>query len=399
MRNIVLFLLFSLVVVHCDRPVNDKPVLPILVWYNSELSGVTEPVLDNLGSAGFNLAAMPFDSKEKNLEWLNIADSLGIQLILSDHRIDRYIQDPLAHPEVLDSMMADYMHHASFAGYFIYDKPDSQIFKKLSACIQYLNEGDPYHPSFINLYPVPGEQGFYYELWQVMDHILPRLVCFEQYPEIGEGSIYYENLEALRSVCLKQNVPYWVTLITTMNHVNEAMEKSQLKMQVYSALAYGATGLAFYSSSVSDESQNNGFNNNHKSSKLEYFDYICELNRHVEEISPVQEKLSSTGVFHTHPVPQGCIPLSPGLPITQVDTDQFLIGLFTLDDQDYAWLVNKNIEYGAAPQITFDPKVRGIKEIGDPDQNTQYQWSDAGEHKVRLIFNAGEGRLFRLKRE
>ncbi len=396
MRFYTRFVILLFFLISCQQYKTTTPV-PVMALLNSEQKKIENTQLIELQQAGFNIVATPFVGLEQNFQWLALADSLGLKLVLADQRIDQFMQNPQKQ-EMLDSMITDYSIHSSFFGYYTFDKPDSNMYSRFANSIHYLNAHDPEHPAVVNMLPlhrqndINGLNYFYRDLWNLVDRVSPRLICFEQFPVFTADTDYYQNLEILKSICLEQDIPWWAT-VTQTHHFSPAVEKSQLDVQFYSVLAYGAKGIAYYPNAFEQDNKEDIIPDiNRSESTLTHIRY---LNKVIQSFAPFLNDLSSVGVFHTDPVPRGCVSLKAGLPLVNIVGKQFLTGIYKRDNHYWIWLVNKNIQTGAVCKLFFDEKVKHLQQMNLGLENTDIDLEN-NRFQCELIFKAGEGRLLEL---
>jgi len=381
---------------------------PILAWNGPDLNKTGLSAFKQMKEAGFTMCYSPFQDLHSNLRLLHIADSLKFGVLLTDHRIDSLVTSVEPIINKIDNIIADYQTNSSLRGYFLYDKPGYPDFEKLGLIKKYIQGRDPTHPVFINLLPIyatPLQLGLsnYFEyVWEFIDKVNPDFISFEHFPITHSGvrTDYYKNLEIIRKASLDKGIPFWVTVLTVPFQFYPSPEQSHLRVQIYSALAYGAKGLVYYSF-ITPDSQMWNYGNallDRGGNPTLTYQYALTINKEVHQLAPTLFRLESIGVYHSEPVPAGCSPAVPDLPITKIEGKSVLIGLFKHKNEKYIMLVNKNYLFGAKPRIYFSNKVKKIEEITkDKFQPLVVNFNSVIKEKsCTILFKAGDGRLFRI---
>ena len=386
----------------------DKEKFPILAWYGPDLdrSGLTP--FNRMKDAGFTICYNPFKDKLSNFRLLRIADSLKFKVLLSDQKIDSLVTAPDSQINTIDQIVADYHGYSSLWGYLLYDKPGIVHFEKLAEIKERIQEQDPAHPVFINLLPIystpiqMGQSNYFNYVWKFIDITNPGFLCFEHFPVTRKGlrADYYKNLEIIRKAALDKNIPFWARILSVPHLSYPETEHSHLRVQIYSALAYGAKGLAYFTY-VTPDSQLWKYGSallDQDGNPTGTYEYATIINNEVHQLAPTLMNLKSTGVYHSEPAPGGCSLPGPDIPIVRVEGESVLMGFFEHGRKKYVLLVNKNYMYGAKPRIFFSQKVRKIREISKNNFKPLFvNFKSTETEKSRtILFKAGDGRLFRI---
>lgn len=79
--------------------------------------------------------------------------------------------------------------------------------------------------------------------------VRPDVLMFDVYPFRGDSGLsgfYFQNLANVRDEALRIGVPYWVFVQSAPTPGARFPGESELRMQVFSSLAYGFTGIAYF---------------------------------------------------------------------------------------------------------------------------------------------------------
>jgi hypothetical protein len=136
-----------------------------------------------------------------------------------------------------------------------------------------------------------------------------------------------------------------------------------LHLQVYSTLAYGGRGIQYFTYVTPEVG-------NYRLGALDQFgnrtptwDMLRRVNLEIHALAPCLLRLTSTGVYHSDPVPEGAQPMSGSRWVERVLVNtaekslaaRYLVGEFKGDDgRPYVMLVNRDLEHS----INFAIKLR-----------------------------------------
>jgi len=159
-------------------------------------------------------------------------------------------------PEILANHFKD---HPALAGYFLSDEPNRIYFPHLGELARKVKAIDNEHFCYINLFPnyaSPEQLGTstYREYVQLFLKEVPvPILPFDHYPIRVNASgvrflvgIWYENLEIIADEARKAEIPFWAHALSTAHGPYPLPTLADLRLQVYSNLAYGAQGIQYY---------------------------------------------------------------------------------------------------------------------------------------------------------
>ncbi|MBD3384184.1 hypothetical protein GF407_04575 [candidate division KSB1 bacterium] len=359
--------------------------------------------------SGFSIAHSAAANREVNLEQLSLADSAGIRLLLSDSRINRVVENQkdttLA---LLDSVIQDYGSRPGLWGYYISSNPEYDQFTHLAKIVNHFGKKDPAHHAFISIHPLyknPKSWGVsdYSDYIQAfVDTVQPSILSVSPYPviEFKLHPDYFKNLEIMRDIWIENNIPFWPTVMVA--HVEDLPPTvhSHLRLQSFSALAYGARGIQYFSYFTPKDRSLNYKNAliDAEGNRSSIYQTVMRINREIKQIGQILNQCKSIRVYHTEPLPAGTQRLESRDPILFIKEGQFLVGLFEdMDKKRYALLVNRDYLYGAKITVYFDNSVNMIREIAKNHVKPYiHTWTGAGERSCELLFKAGDGRLFEI---
>jgi len=364
-----------LLILSCFRMPADDP-LPILGWSPERRLDIRR-----LASAGFTLVLSPPGQSHRARPVLDLADSLGLRVVIGDGRLEKILSGGDSLLNRLDSVALEHQHHGLW-GYFLRMMPRSDEFARLAVVQKYLRSRDPQHLTFICVQPDQHDYGEYLRLY--IDRVAPDLVCFNrdclQDGCLNEGS--YSILETVRRIALKHELTFWAPVATPLE---SRASVSELRLQVHAGLACGARGL-FYNLGSAEWG-------------APVWERIGAMNQQVNRLSPVLKNLTSTGIYFTGSIPPDCRGLPSKGPLLSIEGGSMIVGAFSGKERDtYLFIVNRDIFSGVRPRLLFSRSVRRFVELGGTRKTgIRHEWMRRERDRtLAVLFKAGEGRLFRI---
>ena len=206
-------------------------------------------------------------AKGNNLPWLGHA----VRKPPRDKPIDPFT------PQVREMAQKLVKKYPGCIGWVLWDEPYRQQFPKIAEVAAWFRKTFPGTMVFSNLYPNGGKPGKYYggkwlgpdkyeippRPWtyddyaeEYIEQVQPDVLMFDVYPfkQLPEAvaeeyihRVYFANMESIRRAALRAKLPYWV-FIQSMEIKGWAYlpSESDLRMQLFSSLAYGFTGIGYF---------------------------------------------------------------------------------------------------------------------------------------------------------
>ena len=145
-----------------------------------------------------------------------------------------------------------------------------------------------------------------------------------------------------------------------------------LHLQVYSTLAYGGRGIQYFTYVTPEVG-------NYRLGALDPFGHrtptwgmLRRVNLEIQALAPWLDRLTSTGVYHSDPVPEGSQPMSGSRWVEQVSAStvdksvaaRYLLGEFKGEDgRPYLMLVNRDLAHSIHFSIKLKQPHLHIKRI------------------------------------
>lgn len=192
---------------------------------------------------------------------------------------------------------------------------------------------------------------------------------------------FYSNLEEIREVALKNNVPFHNIILCSAHFNYEDPCDYSIKVQGWSTLAYGGKGLVYFS--VIQPPIGNykmapytGFGD-----KTQVWYSIKEMNYSIHNIMPYYKDLTNVNVYHIGNIPKLARGPETAKVIDSIEVETFdnnndlLIGEFVgKDNKYYAIVVNKNRKYSA--KINNIKFKKGSKVMHISEYTNPFKWNE-----------------------
>lgn len=353
-----------------------KEEIPILAWYSIPAADATAERYSELKEAGFNLSFSHLTRFDDAKKALDLAQQAGIKVIFT-------CSDLETHPE---ETVRKVKEHPALAGYFLRDEPGCSGFAALAEWAKKIKTADSAHFCYLNLLPdyAPAEALGVPDYRQYVNRFIRevpiQLLSFDYYPVVGgelRGS-WYENLEIFADEARKAGKPFWAFALATAHDPYPVPTTAQLKLQMYSNLAYGAQGLQYFTYWNPDTTT---WKFHQAPITLEkrrspVYDQIRQVNAELQNRAFVFLGARVTGTWHTgETLPAGTRRLEtlPG-PVRKLDTHGAgaLVSQLEKGDRTYLVIVNRSFTGSLNLTLDCDTSVERIGKDGLPIAVNKY---------------------------
>ncbi|MCY2930597.1 MAG: hypothetical protein NTV86_14080 [Planctomycetota bacterium] len=341
---------------------------------------------------------------------LDLCQQVGIKALIFDDRLLALYDPARLDEKVLDSLIADFASHPALFGYVLADEPGIAMFPRLGTFSQYLLKKDPKHLPYINLWPNyvnhPDWLGPAYEptITKYIDTVKPALVSWDAYRQMFEGGderFYWKNLESMRKLTLKAKIPM-IQIIVSIKHMGyRECSEADLRWQVYSSLAYGTRGIIYFTywdvpgmawadapALITMDGKRDA----------KWF-YVQKINRRIAKLGATLTQVTSTGVYHTDPVPPGGHRLAKTGPVKKAEGGPLTIGCFIdRNAQEYILVVNRSFSETCLAKLALNEKILSAAEISRETGKPLAPVSVAGK-TLDIPLDPGDGRMYLLSRK
>jgi len=334
---------------------------------------------------------------------LDLCQAAGLKAIVSDSRSSGYDWrnvDEEAARRRITSLVAEVGSHPALYGFYLIDEPGAALFPGLGKVAALIHQMAPGKWAYINLFPnyasaaQLGTETYKAHLDRFVDICHPTTLSYDHYALMDDGSLrdgYWQNLEQMRGTGLRNGIPFWNIVLTVAHFNYREPTAADLRFQVYSTLAYGGRGIAYFTYIAPAIG-------NYRMAPIDQFgnptrtwDDLRNVNLQVGKLAPTLLKLRSDDVYHFGKVPGECH--GPGNKSLVESADgEFLAGDFThADDSRYVMVVNKDFALSRHCNLKFRSAPKRIQHVSPySGQLTDF----SGE---QLWLAAGQGVLLKLE--
>lgn len=339
-------------------PQEPEGFFPVMAW---DRPPADPAVLDEMRACGLTMAGfMPPAG-------LDACRRCGLKAIVQDprtHEHDWKTLDEKTARRDAQSLVREVGGHPSVFGYYLRDEPSADLFPGLAAMSSALRELAPDHWAYVNLFPnyASSEQLGAPTYEEYLERFIavcrPKILSYDNYflmlDEPRKQAFYWRNLRQMRAASRRHDIPFWNIVLSVAHfHYRQATD-ADLRLQMYSTLAYGGRGLSYYTYCAR-------LRGNYRLAPLDPFghktrtwDALRSVNLQLRALAPTMLRLSSTDVYHLGAVPEGCQGPSAAAIVSSQNDASLLIGEFRhADGSAYAMAVNTDLHRSTPLELKF----------------------------------------------
>jgi len=263
----------------------------------------TKEQFEIMKEAGIDICYTVYNTKEEVVKALDEAQKANVKLVVKTHLL-------FNDTEKLVTLIKD---HPALYGYGIMDEPAPGKFDDLTKIIRNIKKYDHKNVFYINLFPnyvgLKDIDNYRYEdyLQSFINKVPVTFLSFDHYPLVNNKirDSWYENLELIRIVGKKNNIPFWAFACSTIHYNYLQPTLAGIKLQQFGNLLYGAQVLQYftywtltyednwvkekYSYSIVDDNGN----------ATPTYNIVKTVNAQIQRLSWVFFGAKSDAVFHT----------------------------------------------------------------------------------------------------
>jgi len=363
------------------QALSDTNFFPIMAWNSVAKDPAT---LQKMRECGLTIAGFVAPGT------LDACRAAGLRAIVSDARASGYDWrnvDAAKARKNIASLAAKVGRHPALYGYYLRDEPDAGMFAGLATVASLIRELSPGKWPYINLFPdyaTPGQLGTpdYSEyLEQFIATCHPSIISYDNYSLMDDGSVrenYWSNLEAVRAACQKHGIEFWNIVLSVAHFSYRELNAADYRFQVYSTLAYGGRGIAYFTYFTSPTG-------NYRMAPIDQFGhptptwyFMQQVNLQIQKLAPTLLQLSSDAVYHFGQIPSGAHGPPPNSLVSSAGGDSFLAGDFThRDGSRYLMIVNKDLAKSRPCSPQFRKAARRVQHVSAyNDGSTPFEGED-----------------------
>ena len=370
----------------------EEPMFPLMAW--GQTPG-DPAALKKMRECGITVAGFVAPSA------LDACRDAGLKAIVSDPRASNYDWanvDPAVARANVEALTKEVKDHPAVYGYYLRDEPSAAMYPGLATVAAAVKEFHPGAWPYINLLPnyadanQLGSPDYDAHIEAFVETCKPTALSYDHYAPFEDGSLregYFANLESMRKAALEFDLPFWNIVLTSAHFNYRESTDADIRFQVYTSLAYGARGIAFFTYFTPKHG-------NYRLGPIDQFGNetptwakLRTVNLQVAKLAPRLLKLRSDRVYHFGEVPKGTqSPPADSLVVTIAGP--MLVGEFTHEDGSrYLLIVNKSFT-ASAPCV---PKLRAQSTLEQISPYTGQSTPFGGEG---VWLAPGQGTLLRI---
>lgn len=349
---------------------------------------INRRALDAARNAGLDF--LPVDPTLTTLTHTFLADGTDRPFRLSDAEVGQGV----------GTALGEYAAAEAFAGLDLYDEPHPDRFATLGKFIAAAADQAPQSLPYVNL--LPSDDPTYYRSF--VREANPFLVSFDRYPLLldGDDPNWFHNLAIAADAAREAGLPAW-TFIQSIKYANHRMPTGpELRWQIGIALAYGYTGIQYFTYWTPDPARGEGF----EPALITVDGRRTPLWDAAAEINPVLQHLGArilpltrlaVGLTMVSEPPRGLPPFAADDWVAGAAGDPVVIGTFATDPSSHVRtlvVTNFSHDYPAEARLTLGSSVSSVT----VEHGTARPRPRNPHRPVSLRLDAGEFALVTLER-
>lgn len=359
---------------------------------------------------GLNLLEFAFSTPAYMEKALDYCDDVGIRCMVYDQGSITSVGDkmPLYNERSFANAVYKYYDHESVIGYYIWDEVDKSLFASARVMVDYVKKYDPARLAYLILYPSYGvynwssspvdweNSAYYYYVDDYLKTVNPQVLSFDYYPFYNNPSSlsisdWYRDMGLMRKKAAEYGKPFWYYYQThDLKDHNIALSPGQIRVQMYTGLAYGAKYLSSYNAMYYMYTD---------SGKTANFESAKAINNEVMAMGRYLFDKTPTRLYHT-----GAAAVNSSIyyldDLTASDLiasapDDLILSVFEdgKTSTKYLLVVTKNFTSGASGTIT----LKSSKAVGLLSKSGSVQQVSPSADSISFSLEAGGGALYVIK--
>jgi hypothetical protein len=378
MKKLLLFLIWISLLSNYSRsqtPALATGQIPILGWYGVSPKESTVARFIEQRESGITHNFTIFSNVDELAVAMDAAAKAGIKMI---------IHCPELATET-EKIVRRFMNHPALAGYFLRDEPGRNAFSELGTWARKIQSIDQKHFCYLNLLPnyaskeALGTETYREHVQLFIKEVPLELLSFDHYPIVldptGNRVVrgeWYDNLEVFSDEARKAGKPFWAFALTVAHGPYPVPTPGEIRLQVYSNLAYGAQGIQYFT--YWTPSINEGFDFHHAPidydtrKRTEIYDYITQINSEIKSLSGVFFNSKVVSIAHTGTnIPQGTKRLDK-LPavikVFETEGEGAIVSVLKKGSKSFMVIVNRDFKSNMLVTMEGEPGLKRVLKDG-----------------------------------
>lgn len=223
---------------------SQKEVMPIMSWYSIPAADATLERYQELADCGFNINFSHIGTLDDLKVSLDLAEQVGVKVMATCKELET----------ATDSTIAQIKDHPALYGYFLRDEPVCPSFPELAEWAQRIKDADDSKMLYLNLLPNFVDTtvltcNYREYVRRFINEVKLPLVSFDYYPVTFGGisnNHWYDNMQVIHDESEAAGLPFWAFALSTAHDPYPLPTMASLRIELYTALAYGAQGLQYF---------------------------------------------------------------------------------------------------------------------------------------------------------
>lgn len=276
--------------------------LPVMAFHGVPPSYTGVDRFLQMKEAGFNINMTAYENNFQAEQALDAAYQAGVKILL--------LTPELIH-ETTNTVLR-FRDHPALFGYFVSDEPSVTQFGEVSAKSKEIKNLDPFHPTYVNLFPNYAENSVLnassYDdyLSRYITRVPFDFLSFDNYPLMNNSihKDWFANLELIRNASITTKKDFWAFANATVFGTYKQPTLAGLKLQVFGNLLYGAQGIQYFTYwTLNDENwRKNKFGKSmvdERGRPTSTYYLVKRVNSLVQKYATVFKGSKVTSVYHT----------------------------------------------------------------------------------------------------
>ncbi|MEO9004328.1 MAG: hypothetical protein ABI288_06310 [Ginsengibacter sp.] len=377
------------IVIAQQKPASSGEI-PILAWYGIPPNETSIGRYEELKASGITYSFTSFPDIKSMEKALEIAQRTGIKMLVSCPELKTDTK----------KTVQKFMNHPAVAGYFLRDEPTLKDFDELGVWAKQIRAIDDRHFCYINLFPnyaneeQLGTKEYKDYVHQFIEKVPVQKLSFDNYP-IKETTLekrWYQNLEIFSEEARLANKPFWAFALSVNFATHHVPTVAELRLQVYSDLAYGAQGIQYFTYST-PPGQDIDFNNapiGLDGKRTEVYDRIRLMNNEITNLSWVFMGAKVVSVAHTgETIPLGTkrlVNLPERVKVLETTGTGALVSELKNGTNSFLVILNRDFINPMKLTLYCDPSVRKVLKDGS--------LVAANDYKNTMEIDAGDAAIY-----